>query len=259
MDFGLNSKQKHWLEFLGAMTEKELKARYKMAVLGFLWMFLNPVLQMVVMGFVFRFFIPVKVDNYFLFLFSGLLPWNFMSYTLLKNTPVYVYERSLIQKAKFPREAIVLSIVLSNLFHLLVSMGLFIMVMVIMGKINFAGWLVLPLPIFFLGGLTVGLSLLFSALNVRYRDISFLVQAIVPLWFYGTPVVYSLDLLPEFLRGYFYLNPMTSIMELFRFSFLGVPVGNWPMVIAGLAGCGMMFWIGVAVFNKESPNFDDWI
>jgi len=92
----LSPKQRHWLDFLIAMTEKEIKARYKHAVLGFLWVIINPLLQMLIIGFVFQFFIPVKVDNYFLFLFAGLLPWNFFSMSLSKTTPSIVYERSLI-------------------------------------------------------------------------------------------------------------------------------------------------------------------
>ena len=96
----LSIKQRQWLDFLLAMAEKEIKARYKHAVLGFLWIVLNPLLQMLVIGFIFQFFVPVKVENYFLFLFSGLLPWNFFSMSLSKATPSIVYERSLIQKAK---------------------------------------------------------------------------------------------------------------------------------------------------------------
>lgn len=259
MFFRLNRKQKHWVEFLMAMTEKEIKARYKMAVLGFLWVFLNPTLQMLVMGIIFQYFVPVKVDNYFLFLFSGLLAWNFFSYTVSKNTPMIVFERALIQKAKFPREVIVLSIVLSNLFNMVVSLLVFLLIVVLMGKFGGVGWLILPLPLIFLTLLTTGLSLLFAALNVRFRDISFVVQAVMPLWFYATPVVYTLALLPEEMRSWFYLNPMTSIVEWSRFLILGVAVESWRFLGWGLVTCCLIFVIGWVVFAKISPTFDDWI
>src|SRR3989304_9448269 len=110
---------KHYLDFLWAMTEKEIKARYKRAVFGFLWVVLNPVLQMIIIGAIFSFFI--KIPNYFLFLLAGLLPWQFFSTSLSKATPSIVHERSLLQKAKFPIETIPISLILANFFNMVVS------------------------------------------------------------------------------------------------------------------------------------------
>jgi lipopolysaccharide transport system permease protein len=266
----LTSSQRHWVEFIFAMTEKEIKARYKHALLGFLWVLLNPLLQMLVIGFVFQFFVPVKVDNYFLFLFAGLLPWNFFASTLTKCTPAIVYERSLIQKAKFPREAIVLSIVLANLFHFLIALFLLLLAMV-SNKILFESYsfletcsyiahmsLLLPF-IIALTLLTSSLSLLTSALNVRFRDVSFAVQALVPLWFYGTPIIFNLNLMPEKIRSFFYLNPLTSIVEGFHWVLLNKEPGAFLGWIAGLAIIFVSSLIGIFVFRKESLFFDDWI
>jgi lipopolysaccharide transport system permease protein len=266
----LSSKDRHWLEFLLAMTEKEIKARYKHAVLGFLWIILNPLFQMMVIGFVFQFFIPVQVDNYFLFLFAGLLPWNFFSYSISKNTPMIINERSLIQKAKFPRESIILSIVLSNLFHFLASLVLLVILLVgdkillegysfveLAGYVGRMFWLV-PL-LAWLTLLTSGLSLLFSALNVKYRDVNFVVQAIMPLWFYGTPIVYTLDLLPKFLQPLFYLNPMTAIIEGFHYALMGIKINSMDFTLLSLAISLMIFFVGWKVFEKESKFFDDWV
>lgn len=264
----------HWLEFLAAMTEKEIKARYKHALLGFLWIVLNPIIQMVVIGFVFQFFIPVDVDNYFLFLFAGLLPWNFFAYSLIKTAPSIVYERSLIQKAKFPRETIVLSIVLSNAFHFIISLGLFLVmifaililqeimnleIMPSLALSNMWKWLLLPLLVSWIVMLTSGLSLLSSALNVRYRDVSFIVNAFVPLWFYATPVVYTLDLLPRQLRILAYLNPMTGIIEIFHWILLNIPITSIHALALSLVTTIASVLIGSVVFFKESPFFDDWV
>src|SRR3989337_4058776 len=100
--------KRNYFDFLWEMTEKEIKARYKRAIFGFLWVILNPVLQMIIIGVIFSYFI--KIPNYFLFLFTGLLPWQFFSLSLTKATPSIVYERSLLQKARFPIEAIPISI-----------------------------------------------------------------------------------------------------------------------------------------------------
>lgn len=242
-----------------ALTEKEIKARYKMAVFGFLWIFLNPLLQMAVVGFVFQFFIPVKTANYFEFLFPGLLAWNFFSYTILKNTPMYLNERSLIQKAKFPREAVVISVVLSNLYHFVMGLGVFLVFeAVILHELHWWRWWLLPGILLWLTILTSGLSLLFSSLNVRWRDINFGVQALMPLWFYATPVVYSLDLLPSWLAKWIYLNPMTAVMEMLRWTTLGLPI-NWVSVGWSLSVAVGLFGLGVFIFKKESPFFDDWL
>lgn len=240
------------------MTQKEITARYKMALFGFLWIFLNPLLQMLVIGFIFHFFVPIKTANYFEFLFPGLLAWNFFSYTLTKNTPMYINERSLIQKAKFPREAIVLSIVLSNLFHFLISLLMFMLFEVLVNSKIYWWWLFIPLVSLWLTILTSGLSLIFSSLNVKWRDVNFGVQALMPLWFYATPIAYSLDLLPKWLGSWLYLNPMTAIIETLRWTMLGTDV-NWLGLTVSLIMTIIIFTVGVLIFKKESPFFDDWV
>jgi len=266
----LNKKQRYWLDFLSVMTQKEIKARYKRATLGFLWILINPLLQMLVMGFVFQFFVPVKVDNYFLFLFAGLLPWNFFTQSLTKTTPSFFYERNLIKKAQFPKETIVLSIILSNLFHFLIA--LFILTVLLIGDkvilenygfIQFLFYSIRTLWIFpaiiLLVLFTSGLSLLVSSLNVRFRDVNLIIQLAVVLWFYATPVVYALNLLPVFLRPFFYLNPMTAIIELFHYALMGLPITSIEFNWISLLIIFYVFYLGIKIFKKESKNFDDWL
>jgi ABC-type polysaccharide/polyol phosphate export permease len=252
-------RTKRWREFVLALTEKEIKARYKMAIFGFLWIILNPLLQMVVMGFIFQHFVAVKTANYFEFLFPGLLAWNFFSYTVTKNTPMYVNERALIQKAKFPREAIVLSVVLSNLLNFLIALVLFVLwEAIVVRELHWYRWWLLPGIVVWLATLASGMSLLFSSLNVKWRDVGFAVQAIMPLWFYATPVIYSLDLLPNWLSRWIYLNPMTAVMEMLRWTTLGMSI-EWISVGWSMLVTILIFVLGVAVFKKESPFFDDWL
>lgn len=250
---------KKWVDFLFAMTEKEIKARYKKAVFGFLWVILNPVFQMLIMGFVFQFFVPVRVDNYFLFLFSGLLPWNFFNMTVLKNTPTFVNERSLIAKSKFPREIIIFSILLSNLFHFLVSLVLFLMVVMFIQPMPLINLLLLLPVILWETLLIAGLSLLFSSLDVRYRDINFFVSALMPLWFYATPIVYSLNLIPEKLHFLFYFNPVASIINLYQAIFLNLAWPDFKMILANLGLSLLVLVVGIAVFKAQSKFFDDWM
>lgn len=266
----MTTQQHYWLDFLAVMTEKEIKARYKHALLGFFWIVINPLSQMLVMGLVFQFFVSIDVDNYFLFLFAGLLPWNFFSQSLNKATPAFFYDRNLIKKAKFPREAIVIAIIFSNFFHFLVALTLFIVVLFV-NKVFFAHadlaallvfatqllWL-LPATLLLLL-FTSGLSLLTSSYNVRFRDVNFMVQLGTMLWFYATPVIYVLDLLPAQFWPIFYLNPMTLISELFHFSLIGTPLTLPTMSILSIGVIILTVFFGLLVFKRESKNFDDWL
>ena len=249
-------KLKHWIDFTMALTEREIKSRYKHAAFGFLWMVLNPLFQMLIIGFVFQFFIKFEIDNYFEFLFSGLLAWNFFSLSFSKAVPIFVNERYLIKKAIFPRESLVISVILSNLFHLLI--GFFLFALLTMSFSFNMIWL--PLGLFLLLLFTIGISILFSSLNVKYRDINFIVQAMLALWFYATPIVYSLDMIPESLGMLIYLNPLSLIVEIIRFSLSSYPISDVPIKLGvNLLISSIIFILGLVVFKNENKNFDDWM
>lgn len=254
---------RNYLDFLLAMTTKEIKARYKNAVLGFMWILLNPLLQMLIIGLVFQNLIKTPINNYFLFLFPGLLLWNFFSYSLTKATSSIVYERDLIQKAKFPREAIPLSIIFSNFFNLLISLFLFIVYLFITNNfkilISPLSWAYLFLSLLWILSFTCGASILSSSLNVKYRDISFFIQALCVLWFYATPVIYSLEILPRNYFSFFRLNPLAYPFEMIRSSLISTPLPSNDILIANLSISLLIICLGIFIFRKESRYFSDWL
>lgn len=255
----MNSGAGHFFELLFAMTEKELRARYKHTVFGFFWLVANPVLQMLVIGFIFPLFVKQTVDNYYYFLFTGLLMWNFFSLSLNKATPSIVNERSLIKKASFPRAVIPISIILSNLIHYVAALCLFLIPLTFLKTLTLAS---IPTFIYALGLLVIfiiGVSLLTSALNVRFRDVNFFVQAILILWFYATPIVYSLAQMPPRLLWLWRFNPLTSIMQLMQFSLLKSPMPGPAMLAANTLVIIVITVLGVLIFRDESKNFDDWL
>jgi lipopolysaccharide transport system permease protein len=250
---------RHFFELLLAMTEKELRARYKHTVFGFFWLVANPLLQMLVIGFVFTFFMKEPIIHYNYYLFVGLLVWNFFSLSLTKATPSIVFERSLIKKAAFPREVIPLSIILSNAIHFLIALLLYSIPVLFLHTMT-------PLSIFYiLAGLlmlcifTVGISLLTTALNVRFRDINFFVQALLIIWFYATPIVYSFSVIPYKYIWLWRLNPLTSVVQLLQHGFVATPLPGLGMLSANILTTLVITVIGVALFRKESKNFDDWV
>lgn len=247
----------NYLDFLWLMTEKEIKTRYKHSVLGFLWVVINPLLQILIIGFVFSFFI--KIPNYFLFLLTGLLPWQFFLLSLTKATSSFVSERFLLQKAPFSKEAIPLSIIFANFFHLLVSLSLLGIYLWIFKMIIFPQILVLPLVLFWLLIITIGLSLLTASLEVKYRDVGFLIHSLAMLWFYATPVLYSLNLVPGHFLWLFVFNPLTSIFEIIHWSILGIGNAGWNLVIPNIISGVLLFATGILIYRKQHKFFVDWI
>lgn len=241
-----------------SFTSREIKARYRGTIFGFLWMLLNPLLQMIFIGAIFHFFVLVKTDNYFLFLFAGLLPWNFFALSVMKTTPSYVFERALIRKAAFPREAIPLAIIFSNFFHFFIALLLYMVVLVMFGLFSVRWLLLFPIILWILL-LAIGFSLLFSTLNVKYRDTNFFVQALLPLWLYATPIIYSPDLLPKAFHFIFYLNPLYYPLTLFRDTLLMGSFLEWRLIFIGLGYLFLVIFLGITLFKNQSPHFDDWM
>ncbi len=255
----MNDSTRHFFELLFAMTEKELRARYKHTVFGFFWLVANPLLQMLVIGFVFTFFMKAPVEHYYHYLFTGLLVWNFFSLSLTKATPSIVFERSLIKKAAFPRSVIPLSIILSNFVHLIAAQILFLFPIIFLGTLTWSSLPVLLAGYVLLLAFTVGLSLLTSALNVRFRDINFFVQAIMIICFYATPIIYSFSVIPYKYIWLWRLNPMVSILQLFQNAFIQYPLPGWGMISINLSLILITLLLGISVFRRESKNFDDWV
>lgn len=248
---------KHYFDFLWAMTEKEVKARYKHTIFGFLWVVLNPVFQMVVIGFIFSLFIRLPVDNYFLFLFTGLLPWQFFFLSLSKATPSFVFERSLLQKSKFPREVIPLSIIFSNFLHFVVSLIILVAFLFITQNIFFPQILYLVPASLLLLLFTVAVSLLTATLQVRYRDINFFVSSLLALWFYATPIVYNLTLIPANLQVVYFFNPLSYIFELYHLSTIPQPLPSSSLLIANLLIIGIVSVVSWLIYKKEHNFFVD--
>jgi ABC-2 type transport system permease protein len=249
----------HFFELLSSMTHRELTARYKHTFFGFLWVFINPLIQMIVIGFIFPFFIKDPIPHYNLYLFTGLLTWNFFSLSLSKAASSIVNERSLIKKSRFPRSVIPISIVLANAINLLLAF-----LLLIPPALYFQVFSLERIGYFVMGFIllivfTIGISLLTSALNVRFRDISFFVQAGLIVWFYLTPIVYSIYSVPYNLIWVWRLNPMTSVVQFFQHFFVDFPLPGIGMISANVVISVLIFILSITIFHIESKFFDDWL
>lgn len=249
----------HFFELLWVLTEKELRTRYKYTILGFFWIIFNPILQMLVMGFIFTFFMKEPIEHYYYYLFIGLLIWNFFSLSLTKATPSIIFERRLIKKARFPIAVIPLSIILSNFIHFILGILLYTIVIMFLGTLTLEKIPFLLLALSLLLIFSAGITLLTCALNVRYRDVNFIVQAALIIWFYATPIVYTLTVAPKELIWLWRLNPMTAITQLFQYVYIGTPMPGIAMLTSNIILIFIISFTGIKVFRYESKNFDDWV
>ncbi len=212
-------------EMLRNLVSKELRARYKGSILGFLWTLLNPLLMLTVYTIVFSFLMRTPVENYAMFLFVGLLPWNYLSNSIIQGTGSLVHNASLIKKVYFPREVLPLSVVLANLVNYLLSLLVLIPALLIFKiKLTYA-LLAFPVILVIQTILVVAITFIVAIGNVYFRDLGHITGVMLTVWFFLSPILYSPEMIPENARGFLFLNPATPLIESYRDIFF---YGRWP-------------------------------
>jgi lipopolysaccharide transport system permease protein len=208
------------------LVVRDVKARYKRSVLGFLWSLLTPLAMMLVFTVVFTIIMPSQIENYPIFLLCGLLPWNYFTGALMVSINSVAGNANLVKKVYFPREVLPISSVLANLVNFLLGLVVLIGVLIVF-RTQFSPWLgLLPFVILIQTCFILGVALFLSAINVYYRDTLMIMDVVLLAWFFLTPVVYSIAMLPssyEILgftvnvqRLMYILNPMASLIAAYR-------------------------------------------
>lgn len=209
------------LELLSNLVRKDLKVKYKNSALGFLWSLANPLLYLAVFGVVFTKFLKNGIPDFWVLFMSGLLVWNFFNLSTLSATGSVIGNANLVRKVRFPRVVLPLSSIGFAGVHFLLQMGVLLVALLAFHRQTFGPQLLLWLPAFLVAVVfTVGMALLASSLNVRYRDVEHLLEIALIAWFWLTPIVYSVtqaktELLGRFhnLLWYAYMgNPMTAVV-----------------------------------------------
>ena len=241
---------------ISSLVKRDLRGRYKGSVLGFFWTFLNPLLQLIVYTFVFSVIMRAGIEDYYLFLFVALVPWTFFSTSVGGGAGCITSQQNLVNKIYFPREVLPVSYVLSQLINMLLSFIVVAVVLMISGKgINLAVWWYLPIIILQETLLAFGLTLLVSGITVYFRDMQFLLNIVLMAWQFLSPVMYSVDMVPEQFRGIFNLNPMTPIIVAYRDVLYYKQAPELRTFILGtLMGIAMLV-IGWISFGKLKKHF----
>jgi ABC-type polysaccharide/polyol phosphate export permease len=245
----LLSEINHNRELIWALAMKELRVRYKRSVLGFVWALLNPLMMMVILTLVFSRILRFQVENYEIFLISALLPWIFFSQSLGYSIESIVSNGELLKKVKvsvFPVAA-----VLSNIINFVLSLIPLAVILLVVGFPFHWTWFYLPVPLLALVLFTLGCGFFCATANAFFRDVSHIVQIALSGWFYLSPVMYSLEFLPQEYRTFFRLNPMLYLLNQFR---LAIYYGELPALKAVLLclGIGLVTLVlGYAYFRRS--------
>jgi len=241
---------------LAALVQRELMARYRGSVLGFLWTFMNPMLLMGVYALVFSVYMRSKTPHYTYFMFVGLLPWICFSTSLAAGTSSVSDRRDLLTKVRFPAQVLPTTVVVVNLVNYLFSMPL----------IGLGAWvsdvpltwhvvyfpLILAVQVIF----TLGVTYILAALNVGFRDLQYIVGNVLTLWFFLTPVLYQVTTIPEGAREIVsFANPMSILVLAYQAIFYDHASPNLLALGALLVGSLALMWVAAGVFERRREEF----
>ena len=246
-------------ELLFLFAWRDATVRYKQSVVGIGWALIQPVLMMIIFTTVFGHFAQLPSDGlpYSVFTLCALLPWNYFARSLGDSSNSLVGAAHLITKIYFPRLILPLSKVFSGLIDFAIAFVLLIALMAWYGIAPTRGLLLLPLFMLMaiLTSLAVGLWL--TALNVKYRDVAFVVPFLVQVWMYASPVAYSTSIVPERWRSIYCLNPMVGVVEGFRWALLGKEPPDFVSTTLSMATVILLLISGLYYFRRMERTFAD--
>ena len=246
-------------ELLVFLVWRDTKVRYKQAVIGAGWAVFQPLISMLLFTAIFSYLAKLPSDGvpYPLFAYAGLLPWNFIAQATSRSGTSLVGESHLISKVYFPRLIIPLAAAATPAVDLVCSLLMMIPLMLWFGMTP--GWQIFLFPIFLVMALLAALavSLWFSALHVKFRDVGHIIPFFVQFWMFASPVVYPVSLIPEQWRALYSLNPVVGVVEGFRWTLLGQRAPSLEMMLPSLVIVLLLFVSGVIYFKRMERTFAD--
>jgi len=245
-------------EVLYFLTWRDVKVRYKQTAIGAAWAVLQPLIAMVIFTVVFSHWAAVPSEGipYPIFTYCALVTWTFFSTALTQASGSLLLNEKLVTKVYFPRLIIPLAAVCGTLVDMGLASIVLVVMMIFYGIAPTVGLVFVPLFVLVACAAAVGLGALLAALNVRFRDVRYIVPFLVQLWIFVTPVAYSSSLVPEKWRWAYALNPMVGVVEGFRWAFLGVPLSGGEVAISVVTATVMLL-VGLVVFRRMEDTFAD--
>ncbi len=252
-------------DLIALFVKRNIVIQYKQTILGPLWYIIQPVLTVIMNMVVFGGIAGMSTDGVpqILFYLAGNVCWFYFSDCLNQTSKTFTDNQAMFGKVYFPRMVVPISTVLSNLLRFGIQIGLFVVLYLYyfcVGTTVSPNWYVLLFPAFvlLLAGLGLGFGILVSSMTTKYRDLTILFTFIVQLWMYATPIVYPLSMVPEGkLRMLILANPMTPVIEAFKYATLGQGYFSWTALGYSFAFMTVLLVVGIVVFNKVQRSFMD--
>ncbi len=254
----------HYRDLYSMFVKRDIITSYKQTILGPLWFFIQPVITTIMYMVVFNGIAKIPTDGLPepLFYLAGITLWQYFSACLNSTSSTFISNQVIFGKVYFPRIIVPLSTVTSNLLRMLIQLSLFILVyiyyLVVGVDISPNFYLLLfPILIIMLAGLSLGFGIIISSMTTKYRDLTLLFGFIVQLWMYATPIIYPLSTMSPKKQWIMALNPITSIVEAFKYGTMGVGTFSWEMLGYSFGFMVILLSIGIVVFNKVQRSFMD--
>ncbi|MFL9481560.1 ABC transporter permease [Chitinophagaceae bacterium LWZ2-11] len=251
-------------DLLVMLVKRDFVATYKQTILGPVWFFLQPLLTTITYILIFGNIAKISTDGLpmTLFYMAGITMWNYFSECLNKTATVFKDNSTIFGKVYFPRLIMPLSIIVSNLVRLAIQFSLFLLFWawyLIKGAGIHPNWFILLTPylILLMALIALGGGMIISALTTKYRDLVFLLTFGIQLLMYATPVIYPLSTIPAKYATIIKLNPLSSLIETFRYAFTGSGEFNWSAILYSTVFAFVLLAISTVVFNKVEKNFMD--
>lgn len=254
-------------DLLVMYVKRDIVTFYKQTILGPLWFVIQPLFTTIMFMFVFGGIAGISTDGIpqAVFYLAGLVCWNYFQDCLSKCSDTFNANQAIFGKVYFPRLVVPLSIVISNLIKMFIQFALFLVVYIyyfasgVDFQIN-VSILLVPILIIMLGGLGLGFGMIISSMTTKYRDLRFLITFGIQLWMYATPVIYPLSVMKETYPKYIWVlvaNPLTAILETFKYAFTGVGEFNWFYLSYSIVFTIVILLLGMVIFNRVQRNFMD--
>jgi lipopolysaccharide transport system permease protein len=238
---------------------RDISVRYKQTVLGAAWAIIQPFVAMVIFSLVFGQLANIPSDGvpYPLFSYAALLPWQYFSTALSSASSSLINDERLITKVYFPRLTIPIASVLPAAIDFLLAFVVLVGMMLFYGVIPTWNVVWLPLLLVLATATALGVGLWLAALNVKYRDFRYVVPFLLQIWMYASPVVYPSSLVPERWRVLFGINPMTGVIEGFRWALLGTETAPGPIILVSAVTALALLIFGAFYFRRMENSFAD--
>ncbi|MBN1598511.1 MAG: ABC transporter permease [Bacteroidales bacterium] len=245
-------------------VRRDFVSKYKQTILGPTWFLIQPLLQTIIFTFIFGYVAGISTDGApkGIFYLAGITSWNYFANCLKTTSNTFTVNAPLFGKVYFPRAVTPLSIIISNLIQFGIGMLLFLIMYfyyIIRGADIQPNWTLALFPVLVLvmGLMGLGFGMLISAMTTKYRDLQYLVQFGIQLLMYATPVIYPISEIPHKYRWLIMANPMSGVVETFKYSFLGAGLFSWKMLIYSGLTTIIIFLFGLLIFNRTEKNFMD--